>query len=196
MSSSQPWADIRERTSKPSMSGITMSSSTMEISEPQAFRSSRHLGPLGASRISKSSQRISERMSRFMGESSTMSTIGRWSFSERTASGAMSSVTTVFLLCFARYIRLSAMGRASLMGMPAAITPPMLAETCIFSNSGRWAAKRRLLMSLSLRTKASAEMSGRMSSSSSPPYRTSISVERMQRWMMETMSRSAASPAE
>ena len=47
-----------------------------------------------ASRISKSSQRISERMSRFMGESSTMSTIGRCSFSERTASGAMSAVTT------------------------------------------------------------------------------------------------------
>ena len=118
------------------------------------------------------------------------------SFSEQTASGAMSAVTTVFLRCFARYIRLSAMGRASPMGMPTAITPPMLAETCIFSNSGRWAAKRRLLMSLSLRTKASAEMSGRMSSSSSPPYRTSISVERMQRWMMDVMSRSAASPAE
>lgn len=40
-----------------------------------------------------------------------MSTIGRWSFSERTASGAMSSVTTVFLRCFARYIRLSADGQ-------------------------------------------------------------------------------------
>ncbi len=71
-------------------------------------------------------------MSRFMGESSTIRTVGRWALPEQTEFGATSSVTTVFLQRLARYIRLSATATASLMGMSAAITPPMLAESCSF----------------------------------------------------------------
>ena len=73
-------------------------------------------------------------------------------------------------------------------GMLAAITP-MLAETCIFSNSGRW-AERRFVDVLELAHESLSRDVGQDDSSSSPPYRTSMSVERMRRRMMETMSRS------
>ena len=155
---------IRDRTSKPSKSGITISSSTREIPEPNCLSRLMHWAPSEASSSWKSLPRIPVRISRFMGESSTMRTVGRgWLCTLRTFWGSF-SVTTIFFWRLAWYIRLSASLTASSMD-----TPPMLEVMRRRSKPGTRAPLNFWLMSRSLRAKSSAGIIGRIRSSSSPP---------------------------
>ena len=72
MSSIQPFLFIMFSTPKPSSPGMTISSSTSEISLPRVCSMATPSLPFSASRISYSSPSISARMERFISESSTM----------------------------------------------------------------------------------------------------------------------------
>ena len=105
-------------------------------------------------------------MSRFRSESSTISTL---SFLVSSAVRRLSSVTTVFLRFFARYMFLSARETALVSGSLTARTPPMLTESLSPEYPGISALWIRRLMYLSCWVNLSSVIPGMMSRNSSPP---------------------------
>ena len=136
---------IAARTSKPFMTGITISSNISDMPVSYCLSIFNASSPFSASKILKSSWSISVRISRFISESSTIK-ICCLTFNASSAvpsspsSFAKSfSVTTVFFRFFARYINLSASITVSSTVLPADMTPPILADNWSLEYVGTFA---------------------------------------------------------